>query len=128
MATHSSVLAWRIPGTGEPGGLPSLGLHRVGHDRSNSAAAAEASFSLDYKHCLLIHVQILETLTRRAKHPQHNRPNVPHMCISFPQEKSMVPSSMFSHHSFLDLTQSYKIILLRYNLHTTKHTNLKCIA
>ena len=32
MATHSSVLAWRIPGMGEPGGLPSMGLHRVGHD------------------------------------------------------------------------------------------------
>ena len=32
MATHSSVLAWRIPGTGEPGGLPSLGSHRVGHN------------------------------------------------------------------------------------------------
>ena len=32
MATHSSVLAWRIPGTGEPGGLPSLGSHRVGYD------------------------------------------------------------------------------------------------
>ena len=32
MATHSSVLAWRIPGTGEPGGLPSLGSHRVGDD------------------------------------------------------------------------------------------------
>ena len=32
MATHSSVLAWRIPGTGEPGGLPSMGLHRVGPD------------------------------------------------------------------------------------------------
>ena len=32
MATHSSVLAWRIPGTGESGGLPSMGLHRVGHD------------------------------------------------------------------------------------------------
>ena len=32
MATHSSVLAWRIPGMGEPGGLPSLGSHRVGHD------------------------------------------------------------------------------------------------
>ena len=31
-ATHSSVLAWRIPGTWEPGGLPSIGLHRVGHD------------------------------------------------------------------------------------------------
>ena len=32
MATHSSVLAWRIPGTGEPGGWPSMGSHRVGHD------------------------------------------------------------------------------------------------
>ena len=40
MATHSSVLAWRIPGTGEPGGLPSLGSQRVGHDWSDSAAAA----------------------------------------------------------------------------------------
>ena len=38
MATHSSVLAWRIPGTGEPGGLPSMGLHRVEHDRSDLAA------------------------------------------------------------------------------------------
>ena len=32
MATHSSILAWRIPGTGEPGGLSSMGSHRVGHD------------------------------------------------------------------------------------------------
>ena len=40
MATHSSVLAWRIPGTGEPGGLPSMGLHRVGDDWSDLAAAA----------------------------------------------------------------------------------------
>ena len=32
MATHSSVLAWRIPGTGKPGGLPSMGSHRVRHD------------------------------------------------------------------------------------------------
>ena len=40
MATHSSVLAWRNPGTGEPGGLLSMGSHRVGHDRSDLAAAA----------------------------------------------------------------------------------------
>ena len=39
MATHSSVLAWRIPGTGVPGGLPSMGSHRVGHDWSDLAAA-----------------------------------------------------------------------------------------
>ena len=43
MATHSSVLAWRIPGTGEPGGLLSMGSHRVGHDWSNLAAAAAAA-------------------------------------------------------------------------------------
>ena len=41
MATHSSVLAWRIPGTGEPGGLPSIGSHRVGNDWSDLAAGEE---------------------------------------------------------------------------------------
>ena len=40
MATHSSVLAWRIPGTGEPGGLPSMESHRVGHNWSDLAVAA----------------------------------------------------------------------------------------
>ena len=40
MAIHSSVLAWRIPGTAEPAGLPSMGSHRVGHDLSDLAAAA----------------------------------------------------------------------------------------
>ena len=43
MATHSSVLAWRIPGTGDTGGLPSLGSHRVLHDWSNLVAAAAAA-------------------------------------------------------------------------------------
>ena len=42
MATHSSVLAWRIPGTGEPGWLLSMGSHRVGHDWRDLAAAAAA--------------------------------------------------------------------------------------
>ena len=50
MATHSSVLAWRIPGTGEPGGLPSIGSHRVGHDWSDLAAAAAAA---EHTHLLL---------------------------------------------------------------------------
>ena len=46
---HSSVLAWRIPGTGEPGGLPSMGSHRVGHDRNDlSAVAAASSLELGY--------------------------------------------------------------------------------
>ena len=45
MAAHSSVLAWRIPGMGEPGGLPSMGLHRVRHDCSDLAATAAAATS-----------------------------------------------------------------------------------
>ena len=47
MATHSSVLAWRIPGMGEPGGLLSMGSHRVGHDWSDLASAAAAMFKID---------------------------------------------------------------------------------
>ena len=46
MAVHPSILAWRIPGMGEPGGLPSMGSHRVRHDWSNLAAAAAADSML----------------------------------------------------------------------------------
>ena len=49
MATHSSILAWRIPGMGEPGGLPSMGSHRVGHDWSDLAAAAAARIYMKWK-------------------------------------------------------------------------------
>ena len=55
MATHFSVLAWRIPGTTDSGGLPSMGSHRVGHDWSDLAAAAAAAPILLYygqKRCL----------------------------------------------------------------------------
>ena len=50
MATRSSVLAWRIPGTGEPHGLPSTGSHRVGHDWSDLAAAAAAAWTFANDH------------------------------------------------------------------------------
>ena len=46
VATHSSILAWRIPETGKPGGLPSMGSHRVGHNWSDLAAAAAAATAL----------------------------------------------------------------------------------
>ena len=49
MATQSSILAYRIPGTGEPGGLPSMGSHRVGHNWSGLAAAATSEFP--WSHC-----------------------------------------------------------------------------
>ena len=54
MATHSSVLAWGIPGTGEPGGLPSMGSHRVRHDWSDAAAAAAAAAAVQL--AVLTHV------------------------------------------------------------------------
>ena len=58
MAPHSSVLAWRIPGTGEPGGLPSMGSHRVRHDWSDLAAAA-ATLTKDIAHLLSSWLTIL---------------------------------------------------------------------
>ena len=60
MATHSSILAWRIPGMGQPGGLPSMGLHRVGHDWSNLAVAV-AAVSL-YKFRVYMIIWLLHTL------------------------------------------------------------------
>ena len=51
MATHSNILAWRIPGKEEPGGLLSLGSHRVGHDQSDLAATA-AVFMISFSFCL----------------------------------------------------------------------------
>ena len=57
LATHSSVLAWRNPGTGEPGGLLSMGLHRVGHDWSNLAAAV----------AWLIHVEVWHKTAKFCK-------------------------------------------------------------
>ena len=64
MATHSIVLAWRIPGTGEPGGLPSMGLHRVGHDWSDLAAAAAVFHGMDI---LLIGCSQIFTITNKVK-------------------------------------------------------------
>ena len=71
MATHSSVLAWRIPGTGEPGELTSMGSHRVGHDWSDLAAAAAAKRLSMHTHthrnsdtflvCFLLHCCLLGT-------------------------------------------------------------------
>ena len=49
MATHSSVLAWRIPGTGEPGRLPSMGSHRVGHDWSDLAADFNSTWTENFQ-------------------------------------------------------------------------------
>ena len=67
MATHSSVLAWRIPGRGEPGWLPSLGSHRVGHDWSNLAAAA----ATEYKMCFPGGASGKEPACQGRRHKRH---------------------------------------------------------
>ena len=61
MATHSSVLAWRMPGTGEPGGLPSTGSYRVRHDLSDLAAAdhCKTQFAFIYMPILSIVMHFL---------------------------------------------------------------------
>ena len=61
MAPHSSILAWRIPETQEPSGLPSMGSHRVGHDWSNLAAAAAAAYVLYIYIQVSIHIYIYIT-------------------------------------------------------------------
>ena len=60
MATHSSVLAWRIPGTGESGGLPSMGSHRVGHDWRDLAAAAADTSCSTMQICLTVHLKMVK--------------------------------------------------------------------
>ena len=66
MATHPSVLAWRNPGTGEPGGLPSMESHRVGHDSSDLAVAvADPEYSVEGL-MLKLKLQYFGHLMRRA--------------------------------------------------------------
>ena len=65
-ATHSSVLAWKIPGMEEPGGLPSMGSHRVGHDWSNLAAAAAAQKHRLASNCVIICDRIKNSLCLQA--------------------------------------------------------------
>ena len=87
MATHSSVLAWRMPGTGESGGLPSMGSHRVGHDWSDLAAVlfkpactfCLEDFALSYVSLLLyLYMQFSKCLNFNILKPFHliaNNPN-----------------------------------------------------
>ena len=56
MAAHSNVLAWRIPGTGEPGGLPSMGSHRVGHNLSDLAIVERHNFSNEILYVFQIYI------------------------------------------------------------------------
>ena len=81
MATHSSVLAWRIPGMGELGGLPSMGLHRVGHDSSDLAAAAAVASALHLLRTLFL--SLLHQLHLRSSNIRSWRMGTPALDHSF---------------------------------------------
>ena len=67
MTTHSSILAWRIPGTEEPSGLPSMGSHRVGRDWRDLAAAAWQDSALQSEALFLLHCHVYR-VQRRHRH------------------------------------------------------------
>ena len=87
MATHSSVLAWRIPGTGEPGGLLSMGLHRVGHDWSDLAAAAAGHDS--WRLFNMLNLPWKGTNNTEHKNPPNMKPEILMGVITNDSKKNM---------------------------------------
>ena len=98
MATHSSVLAWRIPGMGEPGGLLSMRLHRVGHDWSDSDLAAEAAVYRKYYvlHWIICYFNEIFTFYRLGLHSKSLK------CYDFIVLYTLIPVSVNS--KFLSAT------------------------
>ena len=120
MATHSSVLAWRIPGTGEPGGLPSLGLHRVGHDWSDLAAAVAAAVrfqSLGFNHygIFLLHHWKTGNVWKQHKESERTGFRSPLCHLLAPSQKSCssslnLSSSSVKHHNSLMLSDQIRSV------------------
>ena len=103
MVTPSSVLAWRIPGTVEPGGLPSMGLHRVGHDWSNLAATAV--FQCIYV-VQLLHPFICSWIYRLL--PSFQFSSVAQSCPTFATPCIFCSTpGLPVHHQLLELTQTH---------------------
>ena len=102
MATDSSVLAWRIPGTGEPGGLPSMGSHSVGHDWSDLAAAAAAN----YLHIVYIVLDVISGL-EVIQNVSVQFSSVTQSCLTLcdPMNRSM--PGLPVHHQLPEFTQTH---------------------
>ena len=89
MATHSSVLAWRIPGTGEPGGLPSMGSYRVGHDWSDLAAGLYSPWNSPGQNTGVSSLSLLQGIFPT----QGLNPGLPHQVDSLPAESQGKPKN-----------------------------------
>ena len=108
MATHSSVLAWRIPGTAEPGGLPSIGSHRVGHDWSDLAAAANIQYRIiNYSHHAVCYIPWTYLSYNWKLVPvDHLAPFTCYLPLTTTKVFSVSMSSIFVH-CFLDSTDKW---------------------
>ena len=127
MATHSSVLAWRTPGTGEPGGLLSMGLHGVRHGWSDWAAAAAAEWLRDFPGSPVV------------KNPSFNAESsipgqgtkIPHvMCPSKQTEvKRVIMSQLsFSTHFWMNLSKSLPFLHSSFLLYIADNCNSTLIG
>ena len=106
LAPHSSTLAWRIPGTGEPGGLPSMGSHRVRHDWSDLAAAA-ANSSIHLYVCMWIYTH----------------------CVSAFQHPTVIRETEFLHfHSLPPFMNPYQILGASLVTQLVKNLRISCNA
>ena len=118
MAIHSSVLAWRIPGTGQPGGLPSMGSHGVGHDWNDLAAAAAAAAALGLlTHCLLF-----------LKYPSSHR--FTGLCALIPPQP-LRPTPHSAHSSGCIFTPGcnfLSICFLRWTIDFTRTETVSCVC
>jgi len=110
MATHSSVLAWRIPGMGEPPGLPSMGSHRVRHDWSDLAAAAGAIIKLlrvgflTLANKIVLVISIHPNMSYTVFHPSPKAHSIYRNCCS-KKIKKILP------HFLISKTQPFSLIL-----------------
>ena len=107
MATHSIVLAWRIPGIGEPGGLPSMGSHRVGHDWSDLVAAAAAgSASVEEPSCQCRDTRHVGSIPGLGRSPGEGNGNLhQYSCLENPHRQRSLVGVYGVAKSQLDMTE-----------------------
>ena len=120
MATHSSVLAWRIPGMGEPGGLPSMGSHRVGHNWSDLAAAAAEKQNVE--------IALWELRIYRCVCGGGARGSVDQLCLIFHDPINCSPSGFSVYAIFLAKILEWVVISFSRVIFPVQRSNLNFLC